>query len=44
MNGSWQLGIRIERILPFECDTMSDRIDDKLCASYCGAFQSLMYL
>ena len=44
MNGSLLLDIRIENTLTFECDRKNVHSDGTKCASYCGAFQSLMYL
>lgn len=42
---SWSLlvGIRIVSRAISECDTMNVRNDGKVYASYCGAFQNLMY-
>lgn len=41
---AWLLDSRIGHKLTFEYDTMNVRSDGTMCASYCGAFRTTMYL
>lgn len=42
-NAAWPLGIRTASTPTSGCGTRSVRNDGTRCASYCGAFQSLMF-